>query len=144
MATREPATRRMDCAGTTSAGRTVRWLVGAYMLLSMLTVAAIAIFSGVDSHLVNANAWFRGVIVAGTSVLTFIFARRAVKGSPRSLLRLRIIVTIILAAIVAVLFFVSLPLWMVTEQAACGALLVGTAFIIFSRDADGLGCEAGT
>ena len=79
-----------------------------------------------------------------TSILTFIFARRAVKGSPRSLLRLRIIVTIILAAIVAVLFFVSLPLWTVTEQAACGALLVGTAFIIFSRDADGLGCEAGT
>jgi hypothetical protein len=47
----------------------------------------------------------------------------------------RIVVTVILVAIAAVLAFVPLPLWMVVEQAACGLLLLATAVIV-SRVAD--------
>ena len=111
--------------------RTVTWLVGAYAVLSILTVIAIAILSGVAPDLVSPQAWVRGIIIAATSILTFAFARRAAHGSPRALLRLRIVVAILLVAVVAVLFFLPLPVWMVVEQAVCGALLLATAIIIF-------------
>lgn len=109
----------------------VRWLVGGYLILSMLTVAAIIALSGIAPDLVSPQAWVRGIIVATTSVLTFIFASRAATGNQRALLRLRIAVAVILIAVVAVLFFLPLPLWMIIEQAACGALLLATAIIIF-------------
>ena len=117
----------------TSAFRVVKWLVGAYLVLSMLTVAAIIIFAKIAPNLVNSYAWGRGIVVAATSILTFVFANRAAAGRPRALLRLRIVVAIILVAIVAVLFFLPLPPWMIIEQAACGALLLATAVIIFRK-----------
>jgi len=111
----------------------VLWLVGGYLVLSWLTVVAIIVLSSVDPHLVNIQAWVRGIIIAVTSILTFLFARRAARGSQRGLLRLRIIVAILLVAVIAVLFFVPLPAWMVVEQAVCGALLAGTAVLVFRR-----------
>lgn len=109
----------------------VRWLVGAYVGLSILTVAAIVTLSQVDPSEVTPQAWVRGIIVAATSVLTLLFADRAAKGRPRALLRLRLVVTIVLVAIVGVLLFLPLPGWMVVEQGACGVLLLATAAIIF-------------
>ena len=111
--------------------RAVKWLVGAYAALSILTVLAIIIFSMTAPSLVNPQAWVRGIIIAATSILTLVFARRAANGSARALLRLRIVVAILLVAVVAVLFFLPLPLWMLVEQAICGALLLATSLIIF-------------
>ena len=111
--------------------RAVKWLVGAYLILSMLTVAAIITFSDIAPNLVTPQAWVRGIIVAATSILTFVFANRAARGNPRALLRLRIVVAVILIAIAAVLLFLPLPLWMFVEQVVCGALLLTTAVIIF-------------
>jgi hypothetical protein len=111
--------------------RAVTWLVGAYVVLSGLTVVAIATFASVAPSLVNPQAWVRGIIVAVTSLLTFVFARRAAAGNARALLRLRIIVVVILVAIGAVLFLVPLPGWMIVEQIACGILLLATAVLIF-------------
>ena len=111
--------------------RAVTWLVGAYVVLSGLTVLAIATFASVAPSLVNPQAWVRGIIVAVTSLLTFVFARRAAAGNARALLRLRIIVVVILVAIGAVLFLVPLPGWMIVEQIACGILLLATAVLIF-------------
>lgn len=111
--------------------RPVKWLVGAYLVLSLLTVAAIITFSDFAPNLVTPQAWVRGIIVAATSILTFVFANRAALGDPRALLRLRIVVAVILIAMAAVLLFLPLPLWMFIEQAACGALLLATAVIIF-------------
>jgi hypothetical protein len=111
--------------------RAATWLVGAYAVLSVLTVAAIITFSAVAPSLVNPEAQVRAVIVAATSVLTYVFARRAAGGNERALLRLRIVVAVILVAVVAVLFFVPLPAWMIAEQAACGVLLAATAVLIY-------------
>ena len=111
--------------------RAVTWLVGAYVVLSGLTVVAIATFASVAPSLVNPQAWVRGIIVAVTSLLTFVFARRAAAGNARALLRLRIIVVVILVAIGAVLFLVPLPGWMIAEQIVCGVLLLATAMLIF-------------
>jgi membrane associated rhomboid family serine protease len=110
--------------------RTVKWLVGAYATLSVLTVAAVITFSIAAPDLVTPPAQVRSVIVAATSLLTVTFARRAARGNVRALLRLRIVVTIILIAIAAVLFFLPLPAWMVVEQAACGLLLAVVAALI--------------
>lgn len=116
---------------TAAAYRVVTLLVGCYVALSVLTVAAIVVLSGVRPDLVNPQAWVRGVIVAGTSILTRAFARAAARGRPRALVRLRIVVLVILVAIAAVLAFVPLPRWMVIEQATCGLLLLATAIIVF-------------
>ncbi len=134
----QPTPTKQETAGSVAPGfRTVSWLVGAYAVLSILTVVAIIIFSIVAPHLVSPEAWVRGIIIAATSILTFVFARRAATGAPRALLRLRIVVAILLVAVVAVLFFLPLPLWMVIEQAVCGALLLATALIIFRRQPAG-------
>lgn len=125
--------RTLERQRTIPAFRAVRWLVGAYLILSMLSVAAIIALSAIAPDLVTPQAWVRGIIVAATSVLTFVFASRAAKGSQRALLRLRIAVAVILIAIGAVLFFLPLPLWMMIEQAACGALLAATAVIILGQ-----------
>jgi hypothetical protein len=111
--------------------RTARQLVIGYVVLSVLTVATVITLSQLAPSQVNPQAWVRSIIVAGTSLLTYSFAVRASQGKPRALLRLRIVVSILVVAIVAVLFFVPLPLWMVLEQCACGVLLVGTAIVIY-------------
>jgi hypothetical protein len=109
----------------------VKFLIGAYLVLSILTVAAVITLTNIAPDQVNPEAWVRSIIVAATSILTFVFANRAATGQARAVLRLRIVVAVILAAIVGVLFFVPLPAWMIVEQAACGILLLLSALIIF-------------
>lgn len=110
--------------------RLITALVSSYLALSILTVVALSVLSAVAPAQVNSEAWVRGVIVAGTSMLTFVFARRASRSS-RALLRLRIVALVIFIAVVAVLFFLTLPLWMVVEQIVCGLLLLATIVLVF-------------
>ncbi|GGS90490.1 hypothetical protein ACFFV7_44040 [Nonomuraea spiralis] len=106
-------------------------LVAAYTTLSLLTIVAIAVLSGVAPSLVTDEAWGRGIIVAATSILTLAFARRAQHGGDRALLRLRIVLVVILVAVVGVLLFLPLPGWMVAEQGVCGILLLAAAILAF-------------
>ncbi len=124
-------TESVPAVPITPAFRAVRWLVGAYLVLSCLTVVALILFSVAAPTLVTTQAWVRAIIIAATSILTYLFAVRAARGDGRALLRLRIVVVILLVAVVLVLFFLPLPLWMVIEQAVCGALLLATAILIF-------------
>jgi hypothetical protein len=77
-------TRSLSRLRTTSAFRAVEWLVGGYLVLSMLTVVAIITLSDVAPSLVSPQAQVRGIIVAATSVLTFGFANRAAKAAARA------------------------------------------------------------
>ncbi len=103
---------------------TVPRLTAAYMLLSIATVGAVLALSVLAPAQVTPQAWVRSSIVAITSVLTYVFARRAERGEPRALLRLRIVVVILLVAFTTVLIFLPLPVWMVVEQAICLVLLL--------------------
>jgi hypothetical protein len=111
--------------------RAVRRLVGAYLILSVLTVVALVVLSATAPSLVTNEAWGRGIILAGTSLLTYGFAKRAAKGSSRALRGLRVVVVILLVSVVGVLFLLPLPWWMRIEQAVCGALLLATAVLTF-------------
>lgn len=111
----------------------VEGLTIAYLAVSVATVIILAALSFSAPRQATTDAWVRGVIVAVTAVLTVIFARRAAAGNDRALLRLRIIVPIIFAAVVLVLLFLPLPGWMVIEQALCGVLLLVLGILIFRR-----------
>ncbi|MBE3015102.1 hypothetical protein IL992_38940 [Microbispora sp. NEAU-D428] len=57
-----------------------------------------------------------------------------------AVVRLRIVLVVILAAVVGVLLFLPLPGWMVAEQCVCGLLLLAAAVLAFRvspRAADG-------
>ncbi|RDI66946.1 hypothetical protein [Nocardia pseudobrasiliensis] len=106
-------------------------LTKAYMLLSAATVLAVLVLTVLVPTQVTPQVWVRSIIVAITSVLTYLFARRAERGEPRALLRLQIIIVVLLVAFTAVLLFLPLPLWMVVEQAICLILLAIIAALIF-------------
>lgn len=116
---------------TPSSLRVARLLMTIYMVISVLTVVALAVLTATAPQLVNDEAWVRGVILAGTSILTLTFARQAARGRPQGLTRLRVVVAILLVAVVVVLFVLKLPGWMVVEQVVCGALLLATAVLVY-------------
>ena len=100
-------------------------LVGCYLALSVLTIAAAIVFRN-DAAIVNTAVWIRGSIVAVTAALMFRFAIGAALGSASHYLRLRIVSAIMVVAIAAILLLIpgDFPLWMKVEQATCGVILV--------------------
>ena len=109
--------------------RLVRQLVGAYLALSVATLAAVAALHG-HPNLVTPAVWVRGTIVVASALLTAAFARRAAGGSARAYLRLRLVTAIMLVAVVAI---VALPgtfrVWMKVEQSVCGLLLLAVVVV---------------
>ena len=105
--------------------RTMKLLAGGYLAVNLATVAAIVLLRN-DTALVTDSVWTRGVIVAASSVLTYVFAVFAARGSGRAYLRLRLVALIQLVAIVAIIALPgTFPLWMKIEQGVCGLLLLG-------------------
>ena len=117
---------------TLSRPRAVLALVLAYVVVSFGAVAAVAILAAIRPELATPQAWYRSVIVAATSLLTLLFARGAVRGRPRGVLRLRIVLGVILLAIVGVLLFLPLPLWMILVQFALAAILLAALLLTFT------------
>jgi hypothetical protein len=105
--------------------RGVRALAGAYLAVSVGTLAAIALLRH-DAAAVNSAVWIRGVAVAASALLTTLFAARAAAGSRRAYLRLRIVSVVMVVAIVVIIALPgSFPLWLKIEQGVCGLLLLG-------------------
>ena len=110
--------------------RSVQLLVGAYLAVSVLTLAAIIALRN-NTAAVNDAVWTRATIVVASAVLTLAFARRAARGSRKGFLRLRLVSAIMLVAIVVIIALPgTFPLWMKGEQAICGLLLLGVALIV--------------
>lgn len=120
---------------TTPAFRAAKLLAGGYLLLSVLTLAAIVLLRD-DSSAVNAAVWIRGTIVAVSALLTYLFAVRAARGSRRAYLRLRIVSAVMVVAIVVIVALPgTFPLWLKIEQSVCGVLLLCLVAIVNGRRA---------
>lgn len=119
-----------DHPRTLTAFRTVRLLVTSYLGISLLTVVAIALLRN-NAAAVNSAVWTRGTIVALTALLTFAFTLRAARGSRRAYLRLRIISSVMVAAIAVIIALPgTFPVWMKIEQGVCGLVLIRVAVVV--------------
>jgi hypothetical protein len=120
--------------GVRAAGalRRAQGLVGAYAVLSVLTLAVIVGLR--DTSAVTDAVWVRGTIVAVTSVVMVGFGRSAARGSARGLLRLRVMAAVMLVAIVVILAIPGdFPGWLKVEQGVCGVLLLGVLVLASRR-----------
>ncbi|WP_436529883.1 hypothetical protein [Actinoplanes sp. HUAS TT8] len=104
--------------------RNVVRLIGLYVALSFSTLGAIVALRD-NAALVTDAVWVRGTIVAAASLLSLLFAVKALRGNRKALLRLRIVTAIMLVAIVVIVAIPGMfPLWFKLEQVACGLLLL--------------------
>ncbi|MEU4821437.1 hypothetical protein AB0H37_06155 [Actinomadura sp. NPDC023710] len=110
--------------------RKVRFLVGCYVALSVLTVVGIGVLSGRGDDPGDA-VWARAVIVVLSSLLTLRFTVRAARGGRRDYLRLRIASAVMLVAIVVIVSLPgAFPVWLRVEQGVCGLLLFGVVVLV--------------
>ncbi|MGG2464664.1 hypothetical protein ACO0M4_33725 [Streptomyces sp. RGM 3693] len=105
--------------------RGMKLLVGGYVALSVLTLVAIYLLRG-DAAVVNDAVWVRAGIVAVSALLTYTFTVRAARGSRGAYRRLRIVATLMAAAIALVIAVPGpFPVWLKVEQGVCGLALLG-------------------
>ncbi|GAA2833654.1 hypothetical protein [Kribbella solani] len=110
--------------------RSVRLLVTGYLAISVLTLIAIVVMRN-DATAVNPAVWTRGTIVVAAATVTFLLARSAARGSRGAYRRLRIVSAAMLVAVVVIIALPgTFPLWMKSEQAVCGLLLLGVAVLV--------------
>jgi hypothetical protein len=109
--------------------RHVNLLVGGYLGLSVLTLAAIVLLRD-DPDVVTAAVWVRATIVVASAALLATFSARAARGSRGAYLRLRIASALMLVAIVVIIAVPGdFPLWLKVEQGVCGLFLAGVVLI---------------
>lgn len=113
-----------------TAFRKVNLLVGAYLAISLITLAVIVSLRN-DAAVVNSAVWTRGTIVVVSAALTYTFAIRTARGSRWAYRRMRIISGVMVVAIAAIISIPGdFPLWMKIEQGVCGLLLIGVVVIV--------------
>jgi hypothetical protein len=123
----------LDQQHTVAELRIVRLLVGCYLGISVLTVAAIALLHSHTAE-VNSAVWTRGTIVAAVALLTHVFAARAARGHRLAYLRLRIVSAIQVVAIAVIIALPgTFPLWLKVEQGGCGVLLIGVVVMVNAK-----------
>jgi hypothetical protein len=113
--------------------RSVTFLVGSYLGISVLTLVAIVLLRHHPS-VVNAAVWIRGTIVVASAALMMSFVARAARGSNLAFLRLRIVSAVMVVAIAIIISLPgTFPLWMKIEQGACGLVLLGVVRLVNGR-----------
>ncbi len=113
--------------------RNVVTLVGGYVAISLLTLAAVIVMRG-DASMVNSAVWIRCSLVAASSLLTLRFAVGAAAGNPQMLRRLRIVTTVMLVAIVVIIALPgTFPVWLKVEQGVCGLLLLAVVMMVYRQ-----------
>ncbi|WP_411122886.1 hypothetical protein [Streptomyces sp. x-19] len=113
--------------------RGMKLLVGGYLALSALTLAAVFLLRD-DAAVVNDAVWVRTSIVVVSALLTCAFTVRAAGGSRGAYRRLRIVAAVMTLAI-AVLVAVPgpFPVWLKVEQGVCGLALLGVVAVANGR-----------
>ncbi|TCO53177.1 hypothetical protein [Actinocrispum wychmicini] len=117
----------------TKALRNAKLLVGGYLGLSVATLLA-AFFLRNNTSIVNEAVWIRGGAVVLSALLSFLFAAKAVQGSRRAFVRLRIISTVMVVVITVIIALPGpFPTWLKIEQGVCGLLLLGVVVLVSGR-----------
>ncbi|MER0444067.1 hypothetical protein ABR738_05720 [Streptomyces sp. Edi4] len=120
----------LDHPRTRAAFRGARLLVGGYLALSVLTLGAVVLLRD-DSAAVNSAVWVRASIVVLSAVVTHLCVTRAAAGSRSAYRRLRILSGVMVVAIAAIIALPgAFPLWLKTEQAVCGVLLLAVVALV--------------
>ncbi|MFC4907356.1 hypothetical protein [Actinomadura gamaensis] len=115
-----------------TAFRRLKALVGLYTAVSVLTFAGLVAYR--DSSSVTQPVWVRISIVAVSSLILFALTLRASRGSRGAFRRVRILSTVMLAAIVVIVSLPgTFPVWMRIEQGVCGVFLLGVVAISNGR-----------
>ena len=111
----------------------LKLLVGAYLGVSVLTLAAIILMRN-NAAAVTAAVWTRGIAVVVSAVVLLLFTVRAAQGSRQAYLRLRL-VSAIMVVVIAVIIALpgTFPLWMKIEQGVCGLFLIGVAVVTYGK-----------
>jgi hypothetical protein len=110
--------------------RSVQVLVGCYLGVSMLTLAAIVLLHN-NATIVPASVWVRGIIVVVHAGVTLGFAAGTARGSRARYILLQLDSAIMVVAIVVILVLPGdFPLWFKIEQGICGLLLLGVVAIV--------------
>jgi hypothetical protein len=113
-----------------TAFRSVKMLVGCYLGISVLTLAAVVLLRD-DAAVVNDTVWIRGILVVVSALVMTALTARTARGSSRAYIRLRIASALMVVAI-AVLVAIPgmLPPWMKIEQSVCGLALLGVVAVV--------------
>jgi hypothetical protein len=107
--------------------RTIALLVGGYAALSALAVAVAEVVHGKQASATRTHA----IIVLASALLACRFTARALAGSHRALLRLRIVTLVVPVAIAVVIAIPGdFPLWMKFEQGVGFVLLAAVAVLL--------------
>jgi len=110
--------------------RNVKLLIGCYVGISVLTLAAIVLLRN-NTAIVTPAVWVRGTIVAASALFTALFTDQMTRGSSSGFLRLRLVSAIMFVAIVVIIALPDpFPLWLKIEQGVCGLLLLGVVLIV--------------
>lgn len=118
-------TTNIDRDTTRTAFRPVRLLIGGYLGISLLTVAAVVLMRN-DAAVVNAAVWIRSSIVLVSAAVMTALAARAARGSRGAYLRVRILSAAMVVAIAVIIALPgTFPLWLKIEQGVCGLVLLG-------------------
>ena len=121
---------RLSHPRSQQAFHSVKVLVGCYLGISMLTLAAIVLLHN-NATIVPASVWVRGIIVVVHAGVTLGFAAGTARGSRARYILLRLDSAIMVVAIVVILVLPGdFPLWFKIEQGICGLLLLGVVAIV--------------
>jgi hypothetical protein len=116
-----------------AAFRTIRVLLGAYLLAGIATLAVVVVLRG-HAGIVNTAVWTRTVIVGITAVVLYAAGSRAARGSRGAYRRLCIISAItVLAIAIIVVVPGPFPTWLRIEQAAGGLVMLRIAVLANNR-----------
>jgi hypothetical protein len=133
MNTQSLSKERLNHPRSRTAFHSVKLLVGCYLGVSVLTLAAIVLLRN-NPALVTPAVWVRGTIVTASALLTTFFAAQMARGESRGYLRLRLVSAIMVVAIAVIIALPgTFPLWMKIEQGVCGLLLLGVVAIVNSK-----------
>jgi hypothetical protein len=116
-----------------SAFRPALILLAAFIVVS-LAMEAVLVVQSVAGISIDGAIWTRCSLVLASSIVLFLLAFGAARGSRPAWIRLRIVSIVVVVAVAVIVSIPGfLPDWVRIEQAVCGALVLPVAIVLNLR-----------